>query len=110
MDLPYGIRIEGNIGKSLEGVDLWPPHLQKPNSLGSMLAVLEFLVRDMFYTMSTLGQSILDSFQQAPTPIYQGFKFFLRSRLVQHLKKLDDYKNKHWFSPSEILNKGAQGT
>ncbi len=104
----FAIRVGGNLGKSLEQMNLWPNNLQKPNSLGSMLAIFEFLIRDMSDAMANLGHSIISSFQQPPAPIYAGFKFFLRSSLVKHLNKLDEYRNGHWFSPDDILKKPSK--
>lgn len=98
-----GVSIDGKFAEELGDLNLWPEALLKPNRLGSVLAILEFLVRDMFDVMDHLGKSLLGSFRDPPAPIAYGYQVFLRSAVSKHLVLLDEYKEKHWLHPKEIL-------
>ncbi|HHT9136737.1 MAG TPA: hypothetical protein ACFYEK_05760 [Candidatus Wunengus sp. YC60] len=99
----FAISVSNIFAKKLDGLILWPEHLLKPNKLGSLLAVFEFLVRDMFKTMDQLGICLVKSFQKLPEPMITEFHVYLRSRLTRHIQQLDRYKDMHWMNPKEAL-------
>jgi hypothetical protein len=99
----FAVKVDDRFAKRLGDLSLWPDRLLKPNRLGSVLAILEYLVRDMFDATNTLGDSLISSFRRLPQPIASGYRLFLRSSLSKHLTLLDRYRQEHWFDPREIL-------
>jgi hypothetical protein len=99
----FAVAVDDRFSGRLQTLNLWPDHLLKPNRLGSILAVLELVVRDMSDTMQNLGKALIDSFASLPSAVADGYKVYLRSPLSRHLHMLAIYREKHWFDPAEIL-------
>jgi len=97
------IRVDDKLVTSLGDINLWPDNLLKPNGLGSVLVILEFLVRDMFDAMEQLGNAFINCFQDPPQAVAMGYQVFLRSSVSKHLISLDEYKQKHWIDPKAAL-------
>jgi hypothetical protein len=99
----FAIGIDDRLAQRLGALNLWPDRLLKPNRLGSVLAIFEFLVRDMFDAMNDLGSTFISCFQDPPPPIATGYQVFLRSSVSKHLASLDEYRQEHWFDPKAVL-------
>ncbi len=99
----FGVLIDEGLGRRLGDLNLWPDGLLKPNRLGSLLAIFEFLVRDMFDAMNHLGSALLGCFQDPPLAIASGYQLFLRSSVSRHLGCLDKYRQEQWFDPEAVL-------
>jgi len=100
----FAVAIAETFNRRLEALNLWPDDLLKPNLLGSVLAVLELIVRDMFETMDNLGVALIDSFATLPPAVADGCHVYFRSPLARHFHLLPLYRDKHWFDPDEILD------
>lgn len=100
----FAVRVEDRLAKRLANLNLWPEDLLRENRLGSILAILAFLVNDMFDAMDGLQASLLAYVAVLPPPTISGNKVFLRSAVSSHLASLGVYRQKHWFYPKEILN------
>ena len=100
----FSIRVHDRFGSKFHSLNLWPDELQKPNQLGSVLAILERIVFDIFDTMSVLANSVSSSFTELPAPVADRHSVFLRSNLVRHYHMFDRYRRGHWFDPTEILD------
>jgi hypothetical protein len=99
----FAIRIDEGLGQRLGDLNLWPDRSLKPNRLGSLLAVLEFLVRDMFDAMNQLGGAFVRCFRDPPPPLANGYQLFSRSPVSRHLACLDKYREEQWFDPKVVL-------
>lgn len=99
----FSVMITEGFGKRFEGLNLWPEELLKPNRLGSVLAIVERIVHDMFDTMTVLCDALANSFDQLPAAVADGHHVYLRSPLVQHCHLLDGYRREHWFNPKDVL-------
>lgn len=99
----FAVSIEDRFAKRLGDLNLWPDSLCKPNQLGSTLAILEYLARDMFNAMNTLGDCLLSCFPDPPKQIASGHQVFFRSTVSKHLASLGEYRQKHWFDPKKVL-------
>lgn len=100
----FAVSIDDNLIKTIGAIKLWPERLLKPNRLGSVLAIIEFLTRDMYEAMQDLGRACMESFiPNPPTTIAEEYKLFFRSPVSKHLVSLDEYREKHWFDPKEVL-------
>lgn len=108
MDDGFAIALSDRFSGRLHRLNLWPDHLLKTNHLGSVLAALEFVVRDMCDAMVQLGQSLINSFVNLPAAVADGYRLYLRSPLGKHLYMLDEYRAKHWFDPDEILRETSK--
>jgi hypothetical protein len=93
---------EKNLNELDKIVGLWSPERLKKNRLGSVLNILVFIVDDMFETMSALAESIMDSFDNLPNPIFTEH-VYLRTQFARHLHRLKEYREKQWFKPEEIF-------
>jgi hypothetical protein len=99
----FAFRVDDRFATELGDLNLWPDELLKPNRLGSVLAILEYLERDMLDAALNLGNSLLLCFTMPPQPIAPDYKIFLRSVVSKHLVSLDKYRQTHWFDPQKIL-------
>jgi hypothetical protein len=99
----FMIRVDEYFVKYLGDMHLWPDNLLKPNRMGSILAILEFLTRDIFDAMEQLGKAFINSFPNPPQPIATGYHVFLRSPISKHLANLNEYRQRHWFDPKKVL-------
>jgi hypothetical protein len=99
----FAFRVDDRFAAELGDLNLWPDELLKPNRLGSVLAILEYLERDMLDATLNLGNSLLLSFPIPPQPIAPGYQIFLRSTVSRHLFSLDEYRQIHWFDPKKKL-------
>lgn len=100
----FAIAVDDRFSGRLQPLNLWPDHLLKPNRLGSILAVLEAVVRDMFDAVKNLGKALTDSFAPLPPAVADSYRVYLRSPLSKHFHMLTMYREKHWFDPGEILD------
>ena len=103
----FAMAIADRFNRRLQGLNLWPDDLLKPNRIGSVLAVVALIVRDMFDTMENLGTALIDSFATLPPAVADGCHVYLRSPLARHFHFLPMYEQKHWFNSDEILNQFA---
>jgi hypothetical protein len=101
------VSVDDRLASQLGDFGLWPESLLRPNRLGSALAILEFLARDMFDVMDDLGSRLLSCFPDPPEPIARGYSVFLRSTVSRHLVSLDEYKQTHWVDPRRALGIAA---
>jgi hypothetical protein len=100
----FAISVDSRLAKRLGDFNLWPSNLLKDNRLGSVLAILEFLVSDMFNAMREAGIAFVNYFAKfPPRPIAARCELFLRSPLARHLVSLDKYRERHWFDPKDAL-------
>lgn len=100
----FAVRVDDRLIRPLGDLNLWPEALLKPNGLGSLLAILECLTRDMFETTEHLGRAFVDCFEEPPQAMVAGHKAYLRSRVAKHLLSLDEYRARHWFDPRSVLD------
>jgi hypothetical protein len=99
----FASRVDDRFAAKLGDLNLWPDKLLKPNRLGSVLAILEYLERDMLDATSKLSHSLLESFPMPPQSIAPDHQIFFRSAASKHLFSLDAYKQTHWFDPKIVL-------
>lgn len=99
----FAFQVDDRFATELGNLNLWSDELLKPNRLGSVLAILEFLERDMLDASLKLGNNLLLCFPILPRPIVPGYQVFLRSALSKHLISLHTYGQTHWFDPKKVL-------
>ncbi len=99
----FAFQVDDRFAANLGNLNLWPDELLKPNRLGSILAILEYLERDMLDATSNLSNNLLESFPTPPQPIAPDYQIFFRSVVSKHLFSLDAYKHTHWFDPKIVL-------
>jgi hypothetical protein len=99
----FGVSLDRHIFSPLVPLGLWKEGLLKPNRIGSLLVVFNFLVRDMFDTMNVLAQQLKICFDKLPPPVAEGYSTYLRSGFTPHLAKSDFYFAKQWVRPDEVL-------
>lgn len=99
----FAVGIDDQFSRSLGSFNLWPDHLLRSHRLGSILALLEFLSRDISYAMQELGEALLSCFPVPPQPLAANHHVYLRTSLSRHLSLLRRYRDEHWFNPKMIL-------
>lgn len=99
----FGLSLERHIFAPLIPLGLWPEAQLKPNHIGSLLVVFNFLVRDMFDTMNVLAKQLRLCFDKLPPAISEGYTTYLRSPFTLHLTKSDYYFSNPWLRPEEVL-------
>jgi hypothetical protein len=99
----FAFRVDDRFTAKLGNLNLWPEKLIKPNRLGSVLAILEYLVRDMIYAADQLAVALPLCFQVLPQSIAPGHQIYFRSSVGKHIIGLDEYRDKHWFDPAVVL-------
>jgi hypothetical protein len=99
----FAFRVDDRFAANLGDLNLWPAELLKPDRLGSVLAILEYLERDMLDAASMLSAKLLESFPMLPQPIALDHQIFFRSLVSKHRFSLDAYKHTHWFDPKIVL-------
>ncbi|HEY6185057.1 MAG TPA: hypothetical protein VIW67_22650 [Terriglobales bacterium] len=99
----FGLSIDRHLLADLKPLGLWPDELLKQNRIGSLLAVLNFLARDIFDTTNVLARQLKQCFEKLPPAVAEGYHAYLRSRLTPHLIRSDEYAARHWFRPEEVL-------
>jgi len=106
----FGLSVDEKLLKKLGDLNLWPEELLKLNRIGSLLAVLEYITRDMFDAMQLLGDSLLNSFENPPKAIATGHAVYFRSSLAKHLASLKEYRSTHWFNVNAVLRIGRDNS
>jgi hypothetical protein len=99
----FAFQVDDRFAANLGNLNLWPDELLKSNRIGSVLAILEYLERDMLDASSKLSDSLLESFQMPPQAIAPNCQIFFRSAVSKHLFSLDAYRHTHWFDPKKVL-------
>jgi hypothetical protein len=100
----FALGLSDRMWDDLQAMDIWPAKLLKPNRLASVLGLLVFLVEDMEDAMSGLAKALAESVR-IPQAIAEGYKVYLRNHLLVHRAHLAQYKEKHWFDPTPILER-----
>jgi hypothetical protein len=91
-----------------EVVDLWPAEKLRANRLGSALVVFALLTEDVFKTMAWLGDALLASCREPPTPCFDE-NVYLRTTFARHLHLLEEYEREQWIVPERALPEITQG-
>lgn len=99
----FGLSVDRHLFSAMQPLRLWPSELLKENRIGSLLAVFNFLARDMFDTMNILAQQLKLCFKELPRPVAEGYSTYLRSRFTPHLVRSDEYAARQWIAPGEML-------
>ena len=101
----FALSLRDGMWADLDTAAIWPPALNKPNNLVSVLGLLAFVVGDMEDTMLALVNGMTEVFVPLPQAIAEGYRVYLRDHVVVHHSWLSEYKSQQWFAPLSILQR-----
>jgi len=102
----FGVALDDKFVARLANLNLWSGGLLKNQNLGSILALLQFLVRDITHAMHALAENLPACSPPPPQRTYaNGYRTYFRCPLVRHVAKLDTYRDTHWLDPQICLQR-----
>jgi|GEM_PF-1885759 len=99
----FAIDVERGFLARLAPLKLWPHEVRRINNenLGSLLALFAYLVRDIIAVMRGAAEALASI--QLPPSIASNHRIYLRSRLSMHARNANEYLQRQWREPAEIL-------
>jgi len=96
--LPHGFGINGNslVGSELKRGNLWANLKPNENDLGSCLALLALLTKDLFDVLADVTGALTESIADLPVETAPGYRVFARSQLSTHRILIPTYLDEPW--------------
>ena len=100
----FGIRAESELAVKLDELNLWNESSVRPNRIAALLPLLAFITADIWTGLSECASRMAE-IDSCPTSLIGDLHVYHRSPLTQHLRRLTEYQERQWISPSEVLPK-----
>jgi hypothetical protein len=100
----FGIDVKRGFAAQLAQFGLWPDAVLKPNGIGCLLAIFEFIARDIREALDGAAVALTSDMSRLPMPITTNQTVYFRSPLNVHARNAELYRTKQWIEPATVLN------